>query len=218
MENESTRKLSFIMRIRDLPDDALWLRPNQSLFWQAMFGVLAFLVPISTVLYFLTVPDGPWVSVLVSQVIVVIAFGLAVFSFRRTGFWVSRMGISERGFFGRWSYVPIEKIDLILLANTYRGSGSDTAPQLFICDTDGKQLLRMRGQFWSVDNMRLVGDALDIPITELGESVSTSELLDSHPGLLYWFEKHPLVVALVILVTVVVAAVLLDLLVNFVRP
>jgi len=206
------------MRVRDLPDDALRLRPNQSLFWQGVTGVLAFIVPISTVLYFLTVPDGPWMSVLASQVAVVVIFALAVISYRSTGFWVSRSGLSERGFFGRWTYVPLEKIDLILLANTYRGSGSDTAPQLFICDKDGKQLLRMRGQFWSVENMRLVGEILDVPITELGESVSTSELLDSHPGLLYWFEKRPLVVALAVLVGVVVAGALLQLLVSFVQP
>lgn len=205
------------MRASDLPDDTLRLRPNQSLFWQGVTGVLAFLVPISTVLYFLTVPDGPWVTVLVSQVVVVIVFGLAVISYRSTGFWVSRSGLLERGFFGRWTSVPIEKIDLILLANTYRGSGSDTAPQLFVCDKDGNQLLRMRGQFWSAENMRLVGDILDVPITELGESVSTSELLDSHPGLLYWWEKRPLVVALAVLAAVVVAGALLRLLVGFVQ-
>jgi len=181
-------------------------------------GTLAFLVPISTVLYFLTVPDGPWQGVLISQVIVVVAFGLAVISYRSTGFWVSSTGISERGFFGQWSYVPVEQIDMILLANTYRGSGSDTAAQLFVCDADGRQLLRMRGQFWSVENMHIVSETLDIPITELGESVSTSELLDSHPGLLYWFEKHPIVIAIAVVLAVAVAAAGLQLLITVVRP
>ena len=206
------------MRIRDLPDDAQRLSPNRSLFWQGVSGVLAFLVPISTVLYFLTVPDGPWHGVLVSQIVVVAVFVLAVISYRSTGFWVSRSGISERGFFGRWSYVPVESIVMILLANTYRGSGSDTAPQLFVCDADGKQILRMRGQFWSVENMRIVSETLDIPLTELGESVSTSELLDSHPGLLYWFERHPVVIAIAVCLAVVAAAGLLQLLIVFVQP
>lgn len=194
------------MRIRDLPPDARRLRPNRSLFWQAVAGVLAFLVPVSSTLYFLTVPSGPWPAVLASQCLVVVAFLLAYLAYRRTGFWVSRRGIIERGFFGRWTSAPVENIDAIILANTYRGSGADTAPQLFLCDSDGKQLLRMRGQFWSEANMRVVSDVLDIPLTELGESVSTSELLDTYPGLLYWFERHPVIIAVLTILGVIAIA------------
>jgi len=199
------------MRIRDLPPDARRLRPNRSLFWQAVAGILAFLVPVSTALYFLTAPDGPWLVVLVSQVALVAIFLAAFFSYLQTGFWISRHGIIERGFFGRWTSVPRERIDAIILANTYRGSGSDTAPQLFVCDGNGKQLLRMRGQFWSESAMRSVAEMLDIPLTELGESVSASELLDSHPGLLYWFEKHPAIIAIAVALAVIVVAVAFNL-------
>jgi len=205
------------MRIRDLPADASRLRPNRSLFWQGVAAVLGFLVPVSCALYFLSVPDGPWMIVLYCQIAVVVLFGLSVISYRSTGFWVARTGIAERGFFGVWTYVPADAIGTILFANTYRGSGSDTACQLFICDHDGKQLLRMRGQFWSAESMRLVADTLDIPLTELGESVSKSELLDRYPGLLYWFERHPLVIASLIAAAVLVAAGLLQLIVIFVQ-
>jgi hypothetical protein len=199
------------MRVRDLPPDARRLRPNRSLFWQAVAGVLAFLVPVSTALYFLTAPNGPWTIVLVCQVAVVAIFCAAYISYRQTGFWVSRSGIVERGFFGRWTTVPRETIDAIIFANTYRGSGSDTAPQLFVCDGNGKQLLRMRGQFWSESAMRSVSEMLDVPLTELGESVSTSELLDSHPELLYWFEKHPAIIAIAVTLGVVLVAVVFNL-------
>ena len=205
------------MRIRDLPADAQRLRPNRSLFWQGVAAILGFLVPVSCALYFLSVPDGPWPIVLYSQIVVLVLFGLTVISYRSTGFWVSRDGVAERGFFGVWTYVPAEEIGTILFANTYRGSGSDTACQLFICDHDGKQLLRMRGQFWSVEKMRIVSETLDIPMTELGESVSKSELLDRYPGLLYWFERHPLVIGGLVTAAVVVAAALLQLVVVFVQ-
>ena len=194
------------MRIRDLPPDARRLRPNRSLFWQAVAGVLAFLVPVSIALYFLTAPGGQWTIVLVCQIAVLLIFAAAYFSYRQTGFWISRDGITERGFFGRWTSVPRARIDSIVFANTYRGSGSDTAPQLFVCDGEGNQLLRMRGQFWSEAAMRSVGETLDIPLTELGESVSTSELLDSHPGLLYWFEKHPVIIAIAVAGGVILVA------------
>lgn len=182
------------MRFRDRPADLRRLRPRRSLFWQALSGVLAFLVPISAVLYFLTVPNGPWILVIGLQLVVIAAFLGSYISYRHVGFWVGSSGIAERGFFGLSRYVPRGEIGSIVLVNTYRSGGQETVPQLFICDSYGSQLLRMRGQFWSMGSMNEVRDALDLPITVLSDDLTAAELLEDHPGLLYWFERHPLII------------------------
>jgi hypothetical protein len=182
------------MRFRDRPADLRRLRPHRALFWQALAGALAFLIPISAVLYFLTIPDGPWFLVLIMQAVVIAAFLASFFSYLHVGFWVGAPGIAERGFFGLSKYVPREEIASIVLVNTFNGSATEAVPQLFICDHGDRQLLRMRGQFWSLASMELVAEKLDFPITQLGDDVSRSELLDTHPGLLYWFERHPRIV------------------------
>ena len=40
-----------------------------------------------------------------------------------------------------------------------------------------------------------VSEELDIPITEFSESVTAAELLEEYPGLLYWFERRPVLAA-----------------------
>ena len=192
------------MRFRDRPADLRRLRPLRSLFWQALGGMLAFLIPVSVVLLFVTLPDGPWPLVIVLQASVVLVFIGSYISYRNLGFWVGPSGIAERGFFGLATYVPREMVDSVLLVNTYHGSGTETVPQLFVCDSDGKQLLRMRGQFWSLDSMEDAAAALDIPLTYVSDEISKTELLDSHPGLLYWFERHPLIIAAAATAAVVV--------------
>jgi uncharacterized membrane protein len=194
------------MRFRDFSIDALRLRPLKSLFWQTLGGTLAFLLPLSAVLYFLTVPDGPWPLVLVLQSAIVATFLASYVSYRNLGFWVSTRGIAERGFFGGTKHYRVDEIDTIVLVHTFNGINTDALPQLFLCDTDGKQLLRMRGQFWSLESMETVGDTLDIPLTSITDEVSKAELLASYPGLLYWFERHALKAGIIAGVGLLVAA------------
>jgi hypothetical protein len=200
------------MRFRDRPSDLRRLRPRRSLFWQALAGTIAFLVPVSGALYYLTIPDGPWRIVLALQVLVVVTFVASYLSYVSLGFWVGPSGIAERGFFGLSKYVPREEIGSIVLVNTYRAGGAETYAQLFICDAAGSQLLRMRGQFWSMTRMHAVSEALDIPLTEWTDDVTRAELLEEHPGLLYWFERHPVIVGIVGIAVLIAAALVIGLL------
>jgi hypothetical protein len=193
------------MRFRDRPADLRRLRPRRSLFWQALAGMLAFLVPVSAALYFLTIPDGPWRIVVLLQALVLVTFIAAYFSYRHLGFWVGPSGIAERGFFGLSKYVPREEIGSIVLVTSYFTADAEAHAQLFICDPGGAQLLRMRGQFWAMERMRAVSETLDLPLTELNQHVTRAELLEDHPGLLYWFERHPVVIAIVALAVVLAA-------------
>ena len=173
------------------------LRPHPWLFRQGFIAVVAFLTPVFAALYLLTVPEGPWGVVVVTQLVASVLFGLACASYFAVGIWVDKRGIVERGLLGRVITMRAADIGSIVLVHTYDAGSAETVPQLFVCDHDGAQVIRLRGQFWSLDDMRAVGEELDVAITELGETVTALELLEQYPGLLYWFERRPVLAAAV---------------------
>jgi hypothetical protein len=185
------------------------LRPHTYLLRRGVATALAFFVPAFGVLYFLTVPDGPWVAVLVTQILVALALGLAVFSYARLGIWVEPESITERGFAGLRKTLAASTIGSLVIVNTFRGGWTETVPQLFVCDPDGRQVMRMRGQFWSREAMATVAGILKVKVTELSDPVSTAELHASYPGLLYWFERRPILAACLFAGVLVIGAALL---------
>ena len=181
------------------------LMPRRSLYRQALLATLAFLGPVLIVLYWITIPDGPWVVVLVTHLIASAAFAVASWSFFAVAVWVHPTGIAERGFFGSRTHFERDEIDSIMLVRTFAGgSPTETMPQLFVCGPNGEQLVRMRGAFWTDEAMEAVSEELDIPITEFSESVTSAELLEEYPHLLYWFERRPVLAAAVFSASVVV--------------
>ena len=172
------------------------LRPHSHLFQEGVLACVAFMTPVFIVLWVLTVPDGPWPAVLVTQLLATLVVTLASVAYFRTAIWVDPQGLTERGFFGIRTRFPIERIGSIVAASTFEGMSERVYPQLFVCDHEGRLLVRMRGQFWSQDNMDVVVETLDVPFTPVGDAVSTRELRSDYPGLLYWFERHPVLAAL----------------------
>ena len=154
------------------------------------------MTPVFVVLYVMTVPDGPWEAVLVTQILATVAVAGASVAYFRVAIWVDRTSITEVGFFGMTKRVHVDEIGGIFIADVFEASGTRTLPQLFVCDGDGKQLLRMRGQFWSRESMDRVLAVLEVPKLARDDSVSTRELRDEYPGLLYWFERRPVIAAL----------------------
>ncbi len=172
------------------------LRPIPTIFSQGIIAVVAFMTPVFVVLYFLTIPNGPWRAVLVTQIIATVAVVGASASYFRLAIWVDRTSITEVGFFGRTRRVEASEIGSVFVADVFEASGTKTLPQLFVRDRTGKQVIRMRGQFWSRESMDRVLAVLEVPKLARDDSVSTRELRDEYPGLLYWFERRPVIAAL----------------------
>ena len=185
------------------------LRPHPHLFRRGTGAIIAFFVPTFGVLYFLSVPNGPWPLVLVTQLLVAAAFGCSVIAYLRLGVWVTAETIAERGFFGMMRRYARSQLGTTIFVNTYHGGWVETVPQLFITDPTGRQLIRLRGQFWSRDSMQTVMDTLDVPLTEIDHPVSKSELHAMYPGLLYWFERRPVVAALLFAAILVIGCALI---------
>lgn len=165
------------------------LRPHRHLLSHGVLAALAFTTPVFAVLYWLTIPAGSWIVVLSAHVALLLVFGLLVAGFFGTSIAVSTQGLRERGFLGSARTTAVDQIGSILLIEVARESALDTQPNLFVCGHDGSLLVRMRGQYWSRENMELVAETLDLPVKTITRSLTLRELRRSRPDLLYWFER-----------------------------
>jgi hypothetical protein len=166
------------------------LRPHGHLLRQTTLSILAFFAPVFAVLYWLTIPLGEWGPVVVAQSIVMIGAAVGIIAFLRTCIWVDDTGITERGFFGRLSSFSREQVASVVVLELYQSGAIDTHPQLFVTGTDGRLLVRMRGQFYSRDNMDTVADELGAPVVRVPDPMTLTELNRLRPELLYWFERR----------------------------
>lgn len=172
-------------------EHAYALRPHRDLLKQSTLALLAFFAPTFAVLYWLTIPSGQWMPVLLSQLGVTLVCGFGLVASYRAFVRVDGAGISERGFFGRHTTFPSASIGSVVLLELYLSGALDTLPQLFVTGHDGRLLLRMRGQFWSRDAMNTVADELGVPIVRVPEPLTLADLNRLRPELLYWFERRP---------------------------
>lgn len=176
------------------------LRQPRSLLNRGYLAGLAFTVPVFGVLYALTVPDGPWLAVAITHAVAIAAAIAASVSYFRSAIWIGPASpiVTERGFFfGRLTHFDKSEAVSILIAQVFTSDGSETRPQMTVLGANKKRLLRMRGQYWTQDDMDIVAAEFDVPVTSIPEPVSTGELREEYPHALYFLERHPVLVALI---------------------
>lgn len=166
------------------------LRPHGHLLRQTTLSIVAFFAPVFAVLYWLTIPLGEWIQVLVAMLLVILGASVGVLGFLRTCVWVDDTGVSERGFFGRITNFAVEQVGSVVLLELYQSGAIDTHPQLFVTGVDGQLLVRMRGQFYSRGAMETVADELGVPVVRVPDPMTLDELNRLRPELLYWFERR----------------------------
>jgi hypothetical protein len=74
------------------------------------------------------------------------------------------------------------------LVDTHTSNSPELLPQLLMLDAKGGRLLRMRGTFWSRDDMLRIAQATGAPLTVQTEPMTLKEFYALHPGTAYWYE------------------------------
>jgi hypothetical protein len=166
------------------------VRPHAHILRQYTFALAASLIPLFGLLYWLAISPTVWVHLLIVFMLICLVWGLGVVGHRRAFIRVTDTAITERGFWGRTTVVPIGVVSSIIALELYRSGSLDTFPQLFVIDDEGNLLVRMRGQFWSRDDMETIVNALDVPVVRVPEPLSLRDLNRLRPELLYWFERR----------------------------
>jgi hypothetical protein len=166
------------------------VRPHAHILRQITLAIAACLIPLFALLYWMTLSAAAWAQILVVTLVLPVALALAVVGHKQAFVEISEEGITERGFLGRTRFVHADTVGSIIILELYRSGSLDTLPQLFVIDTNGRLLLRMRGQFWSRKAMEGIVDALDVPVVRVPEPLSLRDLNRLRPELLYWFERR----------------------------
>jgi hypothetical protein len=166
------------------------LRPGARLHGQSGLITAALLIPVFTAVFWFAIPRGTWPRVLVALLVVSAVYAIASFLFSRVSIRLAHDRVSERGFLTT-NRLASKRIESVLIVTVYRGQSLETVPQLFLLDTNGDALLRMGGQFWSVDSIEAMASAFDVPVRRIDEPMTRAELRRDHASLLHWFERWP---------------------------
>jgi hypothetical protein len=173
----------------------------------------ALLIPVFAAVFWFAIPRGTWPRVLVALLVVSAVYAIASFLFARVSIRISHDCVVDRGFFTT-NRVASRRIESVLVVTVYRGQSLETVPQLFLLDTNGDALLRMPGQFWSVDSIETLASAFDVPVRRIEEPLTRAELRRDHAPLLHWFERWPWVGASVAAGTIAALSLVLILLMS----
>lgn len=168
------------------------LRPRAQILAQARLVAAALTVPILAAMLWFSIPRGTWLRVLVALAFVTAIYCLGWYLVRSARICLSHDGMVERGFFRRDNRIPAKRIAAVLVVDVYRGSTAETDRQLFVVDAAGELLMRMRGQFWSAEDMDTVAAAFGVPVRRPEDPLTWRGLRTQSPELLYWFERFPL--------------------------
>jgi hypothetical protein len=97
--------------------------------------------------------------------------------------------VTEYGLF-RSRRATAQRVASAALVTVYDGGTLQPQRQLFLLDEAGRTLVRMRGRYWSEDQMRVVAGHFDVPVSEALEPVTSREFRIQHAPRLTWPERH----------------------------
>ena len=167
------------------------LRPRAQIFSQTRLVAAALTLPLFAAMLWFAIPRGTWPRVLIAFVFVVAVYAVGAALLRGVSIRIERDAVVERGFFVRENRVPAKRIASAVMLDVYRGSTSETTRQLFLLDSTGALLLRMRGEFWSNEDLERVATAFDVPVRRGPDPITAAQLRERFGELIYWFERWP---------------------------
>ncbi len=186
------------MAIRPSASTGVVVRPRAQIFSQTRLVAAALILPVFAAMFWFAIPRGTWPRVIIALLFVVLLYAAGAVLLRGVSIRITHDGLIERGYFIHNNRIPAKRIATALVVDVYRGASTDTTRQLFLLDSTGELLLRMRGEFWSNDDIDAVTRAFDVPVQQRQDPVTAARLRAELPELLYWFERWPWVGGLAI--------------------
>ncbi len=177
-------------RVTQKPEPSV-VRPRSQVLGQTRIVAGALILPVFAAMLWFALPRGTWPRVIIAFLFVLALYLAGAFLLRHVSIRLTSGGLIERGFFFHDNRIPAKRIATAYLVDVYRGVSTETNRQLFLLDSTGELLLRMRGEFWTDADLERVATAFDVPIRHLPDPVTAAQLRAESPELLYWFERWP---------------------------
>ncbi|PWC07664.1 hypothetical protein [Mycetocola zhujimingii] len=169
------------------------VRVRRGLLAQGIIALLALSVPIMIVLYWLTIPAGTWGWVGAAQFTLLVAVLIAGYRYTRVSITATPTTLCEVRFFGGVTLTDIADVERVIMLEMHRTMASQPRLQMFVLNSSGKPLLRMRGEYWTRNSInRIAAQLSTVPIEHIDHPVTLDELQTTRPEMLYWFERRPI--------------------------
>ena len=165
------------------------LRPHSRILLRSLIAFAAGTIPVFLTAYWFAAPSGLWPLVLAIQIALVGTALVAITGLLQTRIELRSEGVRERGYLGRVSKTSRTDVTDALLLDIFDSQSSETRKHLFVRGSKDELMLRMRGHFWSVEQMELVVRHLRVPVSYSKDPITLAELRAESPGLVYWFER-----------------------------
>jgi hypothetical protein len=185
------------------------VRPRVQIIRQTRLAAAALILPVFAAMLWFAIPRGTWPRVIIAFAFVLALYFLGAALLRGVSIQVNGDGLVERGFFRHQNRIPAKRIATALVVDVYRGSTAETNRQLFLIDSTGELLVRMRGEFWTNDDIEAVAAAFGVPLRQAADPITAAQLRRDLPELLYWFERWPWAGRLAIAGTIALLALIL---------
>ena len=163
------------------------VRARASVFRNGVFAVIAAGIPLFAVLYWLSFSQGNWHLVLLVQFIYLGFFAVVFVRHFAAFVEVTPTTITKQALVVR---TVIDRADVasVYVIDTHSSSSTDSLPQLLALDAEDRRLLRMRGTFWSREDMLTIAEAIGAPLTVETQPMTLAEFYALRPGIAYWYE------------------------------
>lgn len=159
------------------------LRPRQQLAARGLIAALALLVPLLIVLYWLTIPRDTWMFVAAVQLGLTVLAVVALFGVRRMRVAVTASRLESRNLLGRVTAIDTSEIASVVLVDLYQSGTLDTLPHLYLLDSAGAVLLRLRGQVWPRSGLEELIDTLGVAVVRPPDPLTLADLGRLRPQL-----------------------------------
>ncbi|MDO9395273.1 MAG: hypothetical protein Q7T71_01865 [Herbiconiux sp.] len=167
------------------------VRPRVQIVRETRLVAAALILPVFAAMFWFAIPRGTWPRGVIALGFVLALYLVGAALLRGVSIRITHDGLIERGFFRHDNRVPAKRIASAVLLDVYRGASNETTRQLFLLDTGGTLLLRMRGEFWSNECIDTVAGAFDVPVNRPPDPVTGAQLRTALAEQLYWFERWP---------------------------
>ena len=183
-------------------DFAVRVRPKPDLVRSGFLTLFIVPLPIFLTLVFLGLRNGSWPVAIYGEAVCALLCVLGLFVFRAIFIGVTTTSIVERSFFGRTTTAVLSDVASVVIVHTYRTSTAETLPQLIVRNRHGTRLLRMRGHFWTEEDMHSVANYLDVTLELPQEAMTSQEFFKRYEGSAYWFENRPILAMVMVAIAI----------------
>lgn len=186
--------LGSVPRARDLR-----LRPVQQPSWRRVaVSVLALFVPVYATSFAVAAGTRHYGAVALASGITLLAIAAIALGFSRVGLVLHPDGLTEYGLLSRARFTPLSRIASAATVRLYDPQTLDSWHQLFLLDDRRRTLVRLRGKYWSDEQIRTVANHAGARIEQSEEPMTLPDLRRARRAQLYWFERHPVLYVIAI--------------------